>query len=93
MLTDRAPSRIRKATTADCDAIERNVNAVCQEGIYLVPSRFVTPPIWRKILAVGGELDDDLIVVAEVNTRVVGQGVLKEQRCIGEQYSSTWMRS
>jgi len=65
---------IRKAIVADRDAIERNINAVCREGIYLVPSRFVMPPRWRKILAAGGELDNDLIVVAEVDGRVVGHG-------------------
>jgi len=65
---------IRQATAADLDAIERNVNAVCDEGLYLVPSRFVMPERWRKILAAGGELDNDLIVVAEVGGRVVGHG-------------------
>ena len=65
---------IRKATTADLDAIERNVNAVCNEGVYLVPSHFVIPERWRNILAANGELDGDLIVVAEVDGAVVGHG-------------------
>lgn len=69
-----AAPRIRKATTADLDTIERNINAVCREGIYLVPSQFTIPERWRKILAAGGELDNDLIVVAEVDGRVVGHG-------------------
>jgi len=36
-----AALRIRQATIADLDVIERNINAVCNEGIYLVPSYFV----------------------------------------------------
>jgi len=67
-------SCIRKATTADRDAIELNINAVCKEGIYLVPSHFIMPERWRKILAAGGELDNDLITVAEVGDQVVGHG-------------------
>lgn len=65
---------IRKATVADRDAIERNINAVCREGIYLVPSRFTMPERWRKILDADGELDNDLIIVAEVDGCVVGHG-------------------
>jgi len=65
---------IRKATVADVDAIERNINAVCNEGIYLVPSYFAMPERWRRILAVGGDLHNDLIVVAETDGRVVGHG-------------------
>ena len=57
-----AASRIHKAITADLDAIERSINAVCREGIYLVPSRFVMPEDWRKIMAAGRELDSDLII-------------------------------
>lgn len=65
---------VRRAKTADLSVIESNINAVCREGIYLVPSRFVMPEKWRKILDAGGELDNDLIVVAEVDGRVVGHG-------------------
>ena len=67
---------IRNATTADLGATERNINAVCDEGLYLVPSHFVMPERWRRILAAGGELDNDLIVVAEVDGHVVGHGRL-----------------
>ena len=70
----REYSSLHKATIADLDAIERNINAVCKEGIYLVTSRFVMPPRWRRILAAGGELDNGLIIVAEVEGRVVGHG-------------------
>ena len=48
---------IRKATIADLDAVEHNIDLVCREGIYLVPSRFTMPERWRRILAAGGELD------------------------------------
>ena len=70
----REYSSLHKATIADLDAIERNINAVCREGIYLVPFRFTMPERWRKILTAGGELDNALIVVAEVDGRVVGHG-------------------
>lgn len=65
---------ICKATVADLRVIEHNVDTVCREGIYLVPSRFILPQSWRKILVAGGELDNDLIIVAEVKGRVVGHG-------------------
>jgi len=65
---------IRKASIVDLGAIERNISAVCEEGMYLVPSRFVMPERWRKILVAGGELGNDLIAVAEVDDRVVGHG-------------------
>jgi len=42
-----ATLRIRRATIADLDAIECSINAVCREGIYLVPSRF-TMPDWHE---------------------------------------------
>jgi len=45
---------------------------ICQEGIYLVPSHFVMPDRWRRILEAGGERENDLILVAEVEGRVVG---------------------
>jgi RimJ/RimL family protein N-acetyltransferase len=69
-----AADNIRKATSADRDVIEHNINTVCREGIYLVPSHFSVPPRWRNILAAGGELDNDLIIVAEVNGHIVGHG-------------------
>jgi RimJ/RimL family protein N-acetyltransferase len=65
---------IRKATTADLDVVECNINAVCREGIYLVSSHFTMPERWRRILAAGGELDNNLIIVAETDGLVVGHG-------------------
>ena len=66
--------RVRRASIADLDVIEHNINSVCKEDIFLVSSFFVMPKHWRRILSSGGELNNDLIVVADVDGRVVGHG-------------------
>jgi RimJ/RimL family protein N-acetyltransferase len=65
---------IRAATSSDRASIKHNINQICREGIYLVPSQFIMPRRWRDILRAGGERDRDLIIVAEVGGTVVGHG-------------------
>ncbi len=67
---------IRQVTESDAPHIERNINAICQESLYLVPDHFKLHEKWKRILQAQGELDGHLIIVAEVEGQVVGHGRL-----------------
>jgi len=63
---------VRRATPADASVIVTNINAVGAEGIYLVTEQYVPAPQWEKALDNPSECLDRLLLVPEVDGRVIG---------------------
>ncbi len=66
------PLVIRVATRADAEAVIANINAVCTEEIFLQTDHFVPNAQWDIALSGSGPTPGYLILVAELNGKIVG---------------------
>ncbi len=65
--------RLRPADSSDAEAIAANIQAVCDEQVYLYSDTFVLTNAWRQSLACSvDESGGHLLVVAQVGQTVVG---------------------
>ena len=64
---------IRPIQVADRIVLKKNIQSVCNEKIYLMTDEFIITEEWQKILEKAvDEQDRRLLIVPEINDRVVG---------------------
>lgn len=65
--------QLRPATSVDGEIIEKNINSVCKEKVYLYTDTFILTHEWRKVLSNSvDEKGGDLLIVSQVEQEVVG---------------------
>ncbi len=72
MNQSRPGESIRRAGAEDAGPVVEVINAVCREGLYLSTPRYVPTPEWEMVLHAPHRCGQHLLLVPEVEGRVVG---------------------
>ena len=64
--------QVRRFTPGDASQVISVIDSVCAEGIYLVTEHYVPTPQWERALHNPAKYPDHLLLVSEVDGRVIG---------------------